>query len=110
MRSLDPGIDHLYAIKTMEEVRKAGEKINTFLSYCGGLPAPDVSGNPLGYKFSWSSRGVLLTLRNAAKYFEDGKVVEILGEVLMGTAKPLSIQDSHLWVTQQRFDAIQGAI
>jgi saccharopine dehydrogenase (NADP+, L-glutamate forming) len=34
---LDPGIDHLYAIKTIEEVHKAGGKILSFLSYCGGL-------------------------------------------------------------------------
>jgi saccharopine dehydrogenase-like NADP-dependent oxidoreductase len=33
---LDPGIDHLYAIKTIEEVHSAGGKITGFLSYCGG--------------------------------------------------------------------------
>ena len=40
-----------------------------------------------GYKFSWSSRGVLLALRNAAKYYLDGKVKEVSGPELMGTAK-----------------------
>lgn len=34
---LDPGIDHLYAIKTIDEVHQAGGKILSFLSYCGGL-------------------------------------------------------------------------
>lgn len=34
---LDPGIDHLYAIKTIDEVHKAEGKIKSFLSYCGGL-------------------------------------------------------------------------
>ncbi|OAT03013.1 saccharopine dehydrogenase (NADP+, L-glutamate forming) [Blastomyces dermatitidis ER-3] len=53
---LDPGIDHLYAVKTISEVHDAGGKITSFLSYCGGLPAPECSNNPLGYKFSWSSR------------------------------------------------------
>lgn len=71
---LDPGIDHLYAIKTIDEVHSRGGKVLGFLSYCGGLPAPEVSGNPLGYKFSWSSRGVLLALRNSAKFYKDGKV------------------------------------
>ena len=37
-------------------------QIKEFYSYCGGLPAPECSDNPLGYKFSWSSRGVLLAL------------------------------------------------
>lgn len=85
---LDPGIDHLYAVKTISEVHHAGGKITSFLSYCGGLPAPEDSDNPLGYKFSWSSRGVLLALRNAAKYYEDDQIVEIASEDLMSTAKP----------------------
>lgn len=34
---LDPGIDHLYAVKTIYEVHKQGGKIMPFLSYCGGL-------------------------------------------------------------------------
>lgn len=71
---LDPGIDHLYALKTIEEVHSKGGKILSFVSYCGGLPAPEVSNNPLGYKFSWSSRGVLLALRNSARFWKDGEV------------------------------------
>ncbi|KAF3760070.1 Apo Saccharopine reductase [Cryphonectria parasitica EP155] len=88
---LDPGIDHLYAVKTIEEVHKEGGKITSFLSYCGGLPAPESSGNPLGYKFSWSPRGVLLALRNAASFYRDGKVVNVAGPDLMATAKPYRI-------------------
>ena len=72
---LDPGIDHLYAVKTIDEVHAKGGKILSFLSYCGGLPAPEASNTPLGYKFSWSSRGVLLALRNSARYWQDGKVL-----------------------------------
>jgi saccharopine dehydrogenase (NADP+, L-glutamate forming) len=102
---LDPGIDHLYAIKTIEEVHKAGGKINAFLSYCGGLPAPEASDNPLGYKFSWSSRGVLLALRNEAKYFENGKVVEIPGKDLMGTANPYFIYPGYAFVAYPNRDS-----
>lgn len=43
-------IDHLYAIKTIEETHAAGGKVLSFLSYCGGLPAAECSDNPLGYK------------------------------------------------------------
>ena len=88
---LDPGIDHLYAVKTIEEVHKAGGKITSFLSYCGGLPAPEASDNPLGYKFSWSSRGVLLALRNTARFYKGGKVQEIPGPELMDSAAPYFI-------------------
>ena len=34
-------------------------QIKEFHSFCGGLPAPECSDNPLGYKFSWSARGAL---------------------------------------------------
>ncbi|PNS18612.1 Saccharopine dehydrogenase [Sphaceloma murrayae] len=102
---LDPGIDHLYAVKTIDEVHKAGGKITSFLSYCGGLPAPEASDNPLGYKFSWSSRGVLLALRNSAKYFEDGKIVDVPGPELMGTAKPYFIYPGYATVAYPNRDS-----
>ncbi|KAI1391201.1 Saccharopine dehydrogenase [Hypoxylon trugodes] len=102
---LDPGIDHLYAVKTIEEVHKAGGKILTFLSYCGGLPSPEDSDNPLGYKFSWSSRGVLLALRNAAKYWRDGKVVDVASKDLMGTAKPYFIYPGYAFVAYPNRDS-----
>ncbi|KAJ1966359.1 saccharopine dehydrogenase (NADP+, L-glutamate-forming) [Dipsacomyces acuminosporus] len=88
---LDPGIDHLYALKIINEVRDQGGKITSFESFCGGLPAPEDSNNPLGYKFSWSARGVLLALRNNARYWQDGKLVEIQGKDLMDSARPIYV-------------------
>jgi saccharopine dehydrogenase (NADP+, L-glutamate forming) len=85
---LDPGIDHLYAVDFIDRVHKEGGKILSFKSFCGGLTAPENSDNPLGYKFSWSSRGVLLALKNNAKYLENGKVMDVSGVDLMGTAEP----------------------
>ncbi|KAM0521120.1 hypothetical protein ACHAPE_002593 [Trichoderma viride] len=102
---LDPGIDHLYAVKTIDEVHQAGGKILSFLSYCGGLPAPEASDNPLGYKFSWSSRGVLLALRNAAKVYQNGKVVDIASKDLMATAKPYFIMPGYAFVAYPNRDS-----
>ncbi|KAH8122294.1 saccharopine dehydrogenase [Trichoderma asperellum] len=102
---LDPGIDHLYAVKTIDEVHQAGGKILSFLSYCGGLPAPEASDNPLGYKFSWSSRGVLLALRNAAKVYQDGKIVDIASKDLMATAKPYFIMPGYAFVAYPNRDS-----
>lgn len=102
---LDPGLDHLYAVSVIDEVHRAGGKVTFFLSYCGGLPAPEASDNPLGYKFSWSSRGVLLALRNAAKYYQDGKVVDVKSEDLMGTAKPYFIYPGYSFVCYPNRDS-----
>lgn len=102
---LDPGLDHLYAIKTIEEVHSAGGKINSFISYCGGLPSPEASDNPLGYKFSWSSRGVLLALRNAAKYYQEGKIITVSDQELMAAAKPYFIYPGFAFVAYPNRDS-----
>jgi saccharopine dehydrogenase (NADP+, L-glutamate forming) len=92
---LDPGVDHLYAVKTIDEVHKEGGKITGFLSYCGGLPAPESSDNPLGYKFSWSPRGVLLAAGNTATFYRDGKKVTTPGPELMSTARDYPIYPGY---------------
>ncbi|KZO97422.1 hypothetical protein CALVIDRAFT_545260 [Calocera viscosa TUFC12733] len=102
---LDPGIDHLYAIKTIDEVHSKGGKVTGFLSYCGGLPAPENCDNPLGYKFSWSSRGVLLALLNSAKYWYEGKLVQIPGRDLMSYAKPYFITPAFAYVAYPNRDS-----
>lgn len=79
---VDPGIDHMSAMKIIHHVESEGGKVLHFHSYCGGLPAPEHNDNPFGYKFSWSPRGVVLASRNSARYLEDGKIVEIPGQDL----------------------------
>ncbi|EDW03707.1 alpha-aminoadipic semialdehyde synthase, mitochondrial [Drosophila grimshawi] len=76
---LDPGIDHLLALECIHEVQEKGAVVESFVSYCGGLPAPEHSNNALRYKFSWSPRGVLLNTLSAAKYLSQGQIVEISG-------------------------------
>ncbi|KAM5545793.1 hypothetical protein V8D89_000831 [Ganoderma adspersum] len=95
---LDPGVDHLYAIKTIDEVHAKGGKIKEFHSYCGGLPAPECSGNPLGYKFSWSPRGGLLALLNDAAYIARGQQATVSGKDLMSVAKPYFITPAYAFV------------
>jgi len=102
---VDPGVDHLSAVLTIDEVHKAGGKILSFKSYCGGLPAPEDSDNPLGYKFSWSSRGVLLALRNQAKYYQDGQIKEVEGPELMAEAKPYFIYPGYAFVAYPNRDS-----
>ncbi|KAI5643420.1 saccharopine dehydrogenase NADP binding domain-containing protein [Phthorimaea operculella] len=87
---LDPGIDHLLALECIHDVQSHGGRVDSFVSYCGGLPAPEYSDNALRYKFSWSPRGVLLNTISAAKYLSRGQVVEVLsGGELMSVARDL---------------------
>ena len=63
---LDPGIDHMSAMKIIDEVTQNDGSIKSFESLCGGLPAPEANDNPFGYKFSWNPRGVLLEIGRAS--------------------------------------------
>jgi saccharopine dehydrogenase (NADP+, L-glutamate forming) len=74
---LDPGIDHMSAKKLIDSIHSQGGKAEEFYSFCGALPAPEAAGNPLGYKFGWSPRGVMLASRNGALYLKKGKRTEI---------------------------------
>ncbi len=63
------GIDHFLALECFHDVQNGGGKIESFVSFCGGLPAPECSDNPLGYKFSWSPRGALLNMLSGGKNY-----------------------------------------
>jgi alpha-aminoadipic semialdehyde synthase len=71
---LDPGIDHCLAMETFDEVKESGGKVTSFISYCGGLPSPELTCNPLRYKFSWSPMGVLSNAIRPARYLRDNEV------------------------------------
>jgi saccharopine dehydrogenase-like NADP-dependent oxidoreductase len=74
---LDPGIDHMSAMKIIDHVHGKGGKVREFYSLCGALPAPEAADNPLGYKFTWSPKGVVLASMNSALYLKKGKQVSI---------------------------------
>jgi saccharopine dehydrogenase-like NADP-dependent oxidoreductase len=76
---VDPGLDHMSAMQIIDAVRTEGGRIDSFFSYCGGLPALESNNNPLGYKFSWSPEGAMLAATNDGRYLEHGKVYEVPG-------------------------------
>ncbi|RZJ57008.1 MAG: saccharopine dehydrogenase, partial [Flavobacterium sp.] len=57
---LDPGLDHMSAMKVLDEIREMGGKITLFESFCGGLVAPESDNNLWNYKFTWNPRNVVL--------------------------------------------------
>lgn len=66
---LDPGLDHMTAMKSIDEIRKKGGKILSFKSYTGGLIAPESDDNPWHYKFTWNPRNVVLAGQGGAAKF-----------------------------------------
>ncbi len=65
---LDPGIDHMSAMRIIDNVHDKGGKIREFYSLCGALPTPEACNNPFNYKFSWSPKGVVMASNNDGHY------------------------------------------
>ena len=70
---LDPGIDHMSAMKVIDDIKDRGGVIKSFKSYCGGLVAPEYDTNPWNYKFTWNPRNVVLAGQGTAQYIDSGK-------------------------------------
>jgi saccharopine dehydrogenase-like NADP-dependent oxidoreductase len=86
---LDPGIDHMSAMRIIDHVHARGGKIEEFYSICGALPAPEAANNPFRYKFSWSPKGVVMAGNNAGRYLRHGDIIETPTENLFKT--PLAV-------------------
>ncbi len=74
---LDPGIDHMSAMRIIDHVHNKGGKIEEFYSICGALPAPEAANNPFKYKFSWSPKGVVMAGNNDGKYMKNSVEVYV---------------------------------
>ncbi len=79
---LDPGIDHMSAMRIIDNVHNKGGKIESFFSLCGALPAPEAANNPFKYKFSWSPKGVVMAGNNDGKFLKNNEAVYIPTENL----------------------------
>lgn len=87
---LDPGIDHMSAMRIIDHVHGKGGKIEGFYSICGALPAPEAATNPFKYKFSWSPKGVVMAGNNDGKFLKKGEVEYVPTEDLFKNPLQLS--------------------
>lgn len=70
---LDPGIDHMSAMKVIHDIYNQGGKVILFESFCGGLVAPESDTNTWNYKFTWNPRNVVLAGQGGvAKFLQEG--------------------------------------
>ena len=70
---LDPGIDHMSAMKVIDSIREQGGEMLLFESFTGGLIAPESDTNLWHYKFTWNPRNVILAGQGgAAEFIQEG--------------------------------------
>lgn len=70
---LDPGIDHMSAMRVLDQLKAEGAELTGFETFTGGLLAPESEeGNPWKYKFTWNPRNVVLAASGGAVKFLHG--------------------------------------
>lgn len=104
---LDPGIDHMSAMKIIHDVEQRNGYIESFHSTTGALPSHEHNTNPFGYKFSWSPRGVLLASRNPAKWLEKGEIISIPGEKLFENYRLQDVPNVGTFENYPNRDSVQ---
>ena len=72
---VDPGIDHMSAMRVIHEIQREGGKLIRFESFTGGLIAPESDNNPWHYKFTWNPRNVILAgMGGTAQYIQNNRL------------------------------------
>lgn len=74
---LDPGIDHMSAMKLIDSIHAKGGKITSFKSHCGGLVAPESDNNPWHYKISWNPRNIVLAGKAGAIFKKNNEIFNV---------------------------------
>lgn len=89
---LDPGLDHMSAMRMIDKLKNEGAQITGFRSFCGGLVAPVSDNNPWGYKITWNPRNVVLAGQGTAQYLDGGEIKYIPYHQLFKRIQPLTFE------------------
>ncbi|MEO5946106.1 MAG: saccharopine dehydrogenase C-terminal domain-containing protein [Chitinophagaceae bacterium] len=90
---LDPGIDHMSAMKIIDEIHAKNGKVISFQSHCGGLVAPESDDNPWHYKISWNPRNIIMAGKSGAHYRENGEEIKLKYEELFTADRLVEIPE-----------------
>ncbi|MCF8254991.1 MAG: saccharopine dehydrogenase NADP-binding domain-containing protein [Bacteroidia bacterium] len=103
---LDPGIDHLSAMKMIHHIQSEGGEIVSFESYCGGLVAPEFDDNPWNYKFTWNPRNVVLAGQATARYLEAGLLKFIPPNRIFSQTKKIKVGKNNTFESYANRDSL----
>jgi saccharopine dehydrogenase-like NADP-dependent oxidoreductase len=73
---LDPGIDHMSAMKIIDDIHAKSGVVASFKSHCGGLVAPESDDNPWKYKISWNPKNIIMAGKAGAIYKTNNNIVK----------------------------------
>jgi saccharopine dehydrogenase-like NADP-dependent oxidoreductase len=71
---LDPGIDHMSAMKVLDRIKAEGHTLTGFETFTGGLLAENnMKDNPWQYKFTWNPRNVVIAGQGVVKFIQEDR-------------------------------------
>ena len=94
---LDPGIDHMSAMRVIDQIHTQNGKLTSFKSFCGGLIHPKYDNNAWNYKFTWNPRNVVLAGLDGAEYLKNNRRISLSYQDLFNSTEDLSIPDLGLF-------------
>jgi saccharopine dehydrogenase-like NADP-dependent oxidoreductase len=106
---LDPGIDHMSAMKIFDNIHADGGEVVSFKSHCGGLVAPESDDNPWHYKVSWNPRNILLAGKSGAHYRDNGEEKKLKYEELFTTDRVVAIPEVGYYCWYPNRDSLSYA-
>lgn len=91
---LDPGIDHMSAMKVLDQLKEEGYELTGFETFTGGLVAEEsVGDNPWQYKFTWNPRNVVMAGQGTCKFIQEGRFKYIPYQKLYRRTEMIYIPD-----------------
>lgn len=104
---VDPGIDHMSAMRVIDAIRAKGGKITGFRSFTGGLIAPESDNNPWNYKFTWNPRNVVLAGQGTSIFIRDGQYKYVPYHQLYRSAEKTSVLNLGEFEVYPNRDSLQ---
>lgn len=89
---LDPGIDHMSAMKVLDQLKEKGAQLTSFETFTGGLVVENHKvDNPWHYKFTWNPRNVVMAGTGHVKFRQEGRYKYIPYHKLFSRAEIIHI-------------------
>lgn len=104
---VDPGIDHMSAMRVIDGIKARGGELLSFKSFCGGLVAPQCDDNPWNYKFSWNPRNVVIAGQGVATFREEGRCRYVPYHQLFSTLSQTEILEYGQFEVYPNRDSLQ---
>jgi saccharopine dehydrogenase (NADP+, L-glutamate forming) len=90
---LDPGIDHMSAMRIVDDIHSKGGSVVSFKSHCGGLVAPESDDNPWHYKISWNPRNIVLAGKAGAMFKDQDKKITVAYDKIFERCPDIHVND-----------------